>query len=291
MLPLRAMRLLFIQLLKFFRALFQLTRFWNLVIIGFAQYFTAYFLIGTHTFTDWRLLVLSASTMMVAAAGYIINDYYDVKIDLINKPERVVIGKGITRRYAIFFHSALSISGVAIGLVLSWQIALINFFSAFLLWLYSNNLKRLPFIGNFSIGLLTAMSILVVNLLYAPFNSLILIYALFAMGMTLVREIIKDMEDWKGDNSFGCRTLPIVWGLRKTKVFLYLLLGLFVLLVLLVNNVYVGLPIYYFLFLLFLPMGYMVIKLSRADTIRDFAKLSSFCKLILLLGIVSMALI
>ena len=252
------MRSLSIQLLKFFRALFRLTRFWNLVIIGFAQYFTAYFLIGVHTLTDWRLLSLSASTMMIAAAGYIINDYYDVKIDLINKPERVVIGKGITRRYAIFFHSALSISGVAVGLILSWQIALVNFFS---------------------------------NLLYTPFNSFILIYALFAMGMTLVREIIKDMEDWKGDNSFGCRTLPIVWGLRKTKLFLYLLLGLFSLLVLLINNLYVGLPIYYFLIFLFLPMGYMVAKLMRADTIRDFTQLSSLCKLVLLLGIVSMALV
>ncbi|MEQ8361273.1 MAG: geranylgeranylglycerol-phosphate geranylgeranyltransferase [Cyclobacteriaceae bacterium] len=285
------MRSLSIQLLKFFRALFRLTRFWNLVIIGFAQYFTAYFLIGTHTIIDWQMLLLSASTMMIAAGGYIINDYYDVKIDLINKPERVVIGKGITRRYAIFFHSALSISGVAIGLLLSWQIAVVNFFSAFTLWLYSNNLKRLPFIGNFSIGLLTAISILIVNLLYPPFNSFIFIYALFALGMTLVREIIKDMEDWKGDNSFGCRTLPIVWGLRKTKLFLYLLVGLFVLLVLTINNMYVGLPIYYFLIFLFLPMGYMVAKLIRADTIRDFTRLSSLCKLILLLGIVSMALV
>ncbi len=285
------MRSLFIQLLKLFSALFRLTRFWNLVIIGLSQYFTAYFLIGSHTLMDWRLLLLSTSTMMIAAAGYIINDYYDVKIDLINKPERVVIGKGITRRYAIFFHTVLSMSGVAIGFILSWQIALINFFSAFLLWLYSNNLKRLPFVGNFAIGLLTALSILIVNILYAPFNSFILIYALFAMAITLVREIIKDMEDWKGDNSFGCRTLPIVWGIRKTKLLLYVLMMLFVLLVLLLNNIYSGLPIYYFLFFLFLPMGYLIVKLRHADTIRDFKKLSSICKLIMLLGIVSMALI
>lgn len=285
------MRSLLIQLLKLFGALFRLTRFWNLVIIGLSQYFTAYFLIGPHTLMDWRLLLLSASTMMIAAGGYIINDYYDVKIDLINKPERVVIGKGITRRYAIFFHTALSMSGVAIGFILGWQIALVNFFSAFLLWLYSNNLKRLPFVGNFAIGLLTALSILIVNLLYAPFNSFILIYALFAMAITLVREIIKDMEDWKGDTSFGCRTLPIVWGIRKTKLLLYVLMMLFTLLVLLLNKIYSGLPIYYFLFFLFLPMGYLMVRLRRADTIRDFKKLSSICKLIMLLGIVSMALI
>jgi len=285
------MRPLFAQAVRFFGALFHLARFWNLVIIGLAQYFTSYFLIGAHTVRDWRLLLLSASTMMIAAAGYIINDYYDIKIDLINKPERVVIGRGITRRYAIFFHTALSVVGVAIGFFLSWKIGLVNFFSAFLLWLYSNNLKRLPFVGNFSIGLLTALSILVVNMPYPPFSSYILIYAMFAMGMTWVREIIKDMEDWKGDNSFGCKTLPIVWGLRKTKVFLYLLLVVFAALVLLVNDLYVGLPLLFFLFFLFVPMGYLVAKLKRADTIRDYAKLSSLCKLILLLGIASMALV
>lgn len=279
------------QLFDFFKALFRLARFWNLVILGLAQYCTAYFLIGAHTVVDWRLLLLAVSTMMIAAAGYMINDYYDIKIDLINKPERVVIGKRISRRYALFFHTALSISGIGIGLLLSWQIAVINFFSAFLLWLYSNNLKRQPFIGNFSIGLLTALSILVVNLLYPPFNTHILIYALFAMAMTLVREIIKDMEDWKGDNTFGCRTLPIIWGIRKTKILLYILLGLFAILVLVINQIYVGLPIYYFIFFLFIPMGYLLIRLIRADTIRDFARLSSLCKLILVLGIVSMALV
>ncbi|HCM76439.1 MAG TPA: prenyltransferase [Cytophagales bacterium] len=280
-----------VQFFLFFKALFRLTRFWNLIIIGIAQYFTAYFLVGYDTLTDWRLLLLSVSTMMIAAAGYIINDYYDVKIDLINKPERVVIGKSITRRYAIFFHTVLSLSGVAVGLLLSWQIALVNFMSAFLLWLYSNNLKRQPFIGNFAIGLLTAFSVLVVNLLYQPFNSLILIYALFALAMTLVREIIKDMEDWKGDNTFGCKTIPIIWGLRKTKLLLYVLLILFTALVIMVNTIYVGLPIYYFIAFLFLPLGYLVARLIRADTIRDFARLSSLCKLILLLGIISMSLV
>lgn len=283
------MAILPVQLLEFFKALFRLTRFWNLVIIGFAQYFTAYFLIGSQTPEDWRLMVLAASTMMIAAGGYIINDYYDIKIDLINKPDRVVIGKGITRRYAIFFHTALSITGAAIGLLLSWQIALVNFISAFLLWFYSNNLKRQPFIGNFTIGILTAFSILVVNLLYPPFNSFILIYSLFAMVMTLVREIIKDMEDWKGDNTFGCKTLPIIWGIRKTKNLLYVLLVLFIALVLVVNQEYVGLPIYYFIFFLFLPLGFFTIRLASADTIRDFANLSFLCKWIMLLGIASMA--
>jgi 4-hydroxybenzoate polyprenyltransferase len=272
-------------------ALLRITRFWNLLIIGLAQYFSAFFLIGTKTFTDWKLFVLSLSTILIAAAGYIINDYYDVKIDLINKPERVVIGKSITRRYAILSHTFLSFTGVALGFLLSWQIGVINFFSSFLLWLYSNNLKRQPFIGNLSIAFLTGLSISLLNWLYHSNVLLINIYASFAFFMTLVREIIKDMEDLKGDNTYGCRTLPIVWGIRKTKEALYVLLALFVLSVLCIHFLFSSLPIYYFLAFLFLPLTFLLIRLIRADTKFDFYHLSTLSKAIMLLGILSMVLI
>ena len=116
-------------------ALLRLTRFWNLVIIGLAQYCAAGFLIDSSKLFDVELLLLSTSTVLIAAAGYIINDYYDVKIDLINKPDRVVIGKSIPRRYAILFHTSLSVTGVGIGLLLNWRIGMVNFLSAFFLWL------------------------------------------------------------------------------------------------------------------------------------------------------------
>jgi 4-hydroxybenzoate polyprenyltransferase len=99
----------------FVESLLKLTRFWNLFIIGLAQYFTAGLLISRSAILDWRLFILSISTIMIAAGGYIINDYYDVKIDLVNKPERVVIGKTITRRYAILFHTVLSLTGIGLG--------------------------------------------------------------------------------------------------------------------------------------------------------------------------------
>jgi len=272
----------------FFPSLLRLTRFGNLLIIGFAQYFTAGWLIGPDTVTDWRLFVLSCSTILIAAAGYVINDYYDVKIDLVNKPDRVVIGKGITRRYAILFHSGLSMLGVFMGFLLNWHIAAINFITAFTLWFYSNLLKRQPFIGNLVVAVLTGMSILIVEMLYHSGNILILIYATFAFFMTLVREVIKDMEDLKGDNTFGCRTLPIIWGLRKTKFLIYFILAVFAATVLILNERYSQLPRYYFLVFLFIPLIWLLNRLIRADTKKDFHWLSSFCKVILLLGIMSM---
>jgi len=272
-------------------ALLRLTRFWNLVIIGLTQYFAAVFLIAKENIFDLRLFFLAVSTTMVAAAGYIINDYYDIKIDLINKPARVVVGKEVPRRFALLFHSVLSLSGVAIGIFLGWEIGIINFFSAFLLWWYSNHLKRQPFIGNFVVALLTGISVMMVNLIYEVENAAVVIYAIFAFFMTLVRELIKDMEDWKGDHSFGCKTLPIIWGQLRTKYLLYGIVALFATTVLLINRYFLGLPMYYFLVFLFVPLGLLLVLLIRSDTVRQFYQLSQLCKVIMLLGIVSMILI
>lgn len=269
----------------------RLTRVWNLLIIALAQYLTAGFLIDFSTLWDPRLFILSVSTLMIAAGGYIINDYYDIKIDLINKPQRVVIGKSITRRYALLFHSLLSIAGVALGFLLSWKIAAVNFASATILWWYSNNLKRQPFIGNFVVALLTGVAIWLVDSLYKTGHMLILTYASFAFFMTLIREIIKDMEDLKGDQTFGCQTLPIVLGMRKTKYLIYAILAIFLGTVMMINFYYDNLPVNYFLLFLFVPILWLLVRLIGADTKKDFAWLSDFCKIILLLGIFSMAFI
>lgn len=276
---------------SFLQSLLKLTRFGNLFIIGFAQYFTAVFLVRPDSLYDFKLFLLASSTALIAAGGYIINDYYDIKIDYINKPDRVIIGKGIPRRSAILFHTLFSIVGIAIGFYLSWKVGLVHFLSVFLLWLYSNNLKRLPFVGNFSIALLTALSIYVVSVLYEATIALLLIYSLFAFFVTLIREIIKDMQDLKGDTTFGCKTLPILWGFRKTKIAVYLLTIIFSITVLLLDIQFVALPSVYFVSFLFVPLLWMSVRLHQADTTKDFAWLSSFCKVIMLLGIVSMALL
>lgn len=269
----------------------RLTRAWNLVVIVFAQYFTAYLLAKADILHDFSLFLLSLSTVLIAAGGYVINDYYDVKIDYVNDPERVVVGRTIHRRVAILLHVALSVLGIIIGLFVSWKLALVNIFSVSVLWFYSNLLKRLPFIGNVTVALLTGSSIAILLFLYSTNAVLILIYALFSFFMTLVREIIKDMEDLKGDNTYGCKTLPIVWGIRKTKIMLYLLVIVFSIIVAVINQLYVNLPIIYFVMLLFVPLAWLVTRLVRADTKKDYGWLSSFCKVIMLLGILSMTLI
>jgi 4-hydroxybenzoate polyprenyltransferase len=273
----------------FTASLLRLTRVWNLLIIALAQYFTAAYLVYADVVLNPRLALLTLSTLLIAAAGYIINDYYDVKIDLINKPDRVVVGRSIGRRYALLLHGIFSTAGIAIGVYLSLWIGAVNLFSVWLLWLYSNTLKRKPFIGNLAVAVLTGLSILIVDALFYPHHSLIWIYALFAFFMTLVREIVKDMEDLKGDNTFGCRTLPILLGIRRTKGVIFLILIVFLTVVLVLNRAYAQLPFYYFALFLFVPVSLLAIWLLRADMKKEFTWISAFCKVILVLGIISMA--
>ena len=272
-------------------ALIKVTRFWNLVIVGLAQFFTAYFLVSYFTVLDWRMYVLSISTVMIAAGGYIINDYYDVKIDLINKPDRVVVGKSMRRRYALLFHTSLTMSGVALGFLLNWKIALINFLCGFLLWFYSNLLKRKPFIGNLTVAALTGLSVYLVAVLYDPSNTLIILYSFFSFFITLIREIIKDMEDWKGDNTFGCQTLPILWGMRRTKSFIYFIIVTNLAIILYINNTQLNLPFWMVPMFIVIPLAFLTWRLAVADTVKDFANLSFYCKVNLLLGVFSMAVI
>jgi 4-hydroxybenzoate polyprenyltransferase len=270
------------------KALLRLTRVGNLLIVCVAQYCAACFLLNKKYFLDWHLFALALASVLIAAAGYIINDYYDIKIDLVNKPTRVVIGKKIPRRIALFLHTVLSAAGVLIGLLLGLKIGATVFFTSFTLWWYSNSLKRQPFVGNFVVALLVGLSIELVNILYNEDNYLVTVYSLFAFFMTLLREIIKDMEDLKGDSSFGCRTLPIVWGIRKTKVFIYVLIAACVVFAILLDEALIKIPMAYFIPFLFVPIGAFTLLLVRADTVKEFNNLSKLCKAILLLGILSM---
>lgn len=273
-----------------FSGFIRLIRVQNLLIIVLSQYLVALYLLEGVELMSFKLFLLSLSTIIIAASGYIINDYYDVKIDYVNKPERVVVGKVLKRRVVLFWHSLLNIIAIAIGYFLDWKLALVYFASAFLLWVYSNQLKRWPFIGNLTVALLTGLSLTVVSLYYGQKVVLANIYAVFAFSISLIREIIKDMEDWKGDAVFGCRTLPILYGIRKTKLIIYTFIGLFGFLIFYLTQYLHNNTLYYYFSGLALFIIYFIYKLHQADKIRDYHFLSSFCKLIMLSGILSITL-
>jgi 4-hydroxybenzoate polyprenyltransferase len=272
---------------------YRLVRVPNLLILALTQYLVRIFLIGPrqewrHYLLDFHLFLLVLSTVLIAAAGYIINDYYDVKIDIINKPKRVVVGRLLRRRIAMGAHTVLNLLGLGIGLYLGKMVFLYNFVAGFLLWLYSNQLKRLPFVGNLVIALLTAASLSVLAAYYRQHEQLVYTYAAFAFSISLIREIIKDMEDMKGDATFGCQTLPILWGIRRTKQLLYVLMVSFPFIIYSMAEYLHSYLMFYFFALVFLPLVWLNLRLVKADTRREFGWLSSLCKWIMLSGILSM---
>jgi 4-hydroxybenzoate polyprenyltransferase len=244
------------------------------------------------------LLVLAA--LLVAAAGYIINDYYDVKIDAINRPDRLVVGRLLGRRKAMLAHVVLSGVGVMLA-VLSGAgkrqalfIGLVTLGAALLLWGYSARFKRVALVGNVSIGLLTAALVLLPELQLLTARKAVWLYALAAFLLTVVREIVKDLEDMRGDAQHDCRTLPLVWGVARSKwvagVFLAALAAL-------VLSAVVQLPALgrwplaaWLLALVVLPLAWLTRLLWLADRRRHFRQLSAWCKGIMLAGVLSMLL-
>ena len=276
-----------------FAGFFKLTRVWNLLIIVFTQVFASIFLLEigwVQLSGDYRFYILLLTTIAIAAGGYVINDYYDVKIDFINKPERVVVGRTLKRRSVMVFHLFLNGIGIVGGFLVSWPVFAANIFSIGLLWLYSNQLKRMPLIGNVSIAILTSLSIWVLAIYFRKYTDGIIVYSLFAFFFTLVREIVKDIQDLKGDEEFGCKTLPIVWGVRKTKRFIFLLMVLFTAGVFLFLNEDLGLFWDYFLIGLLGAQILLAWLIYRSDTIKQMGEISQLCKWIMMVGILTMIL-
>ncbi|GAA0541838.1 geranylgeranylglycerol-phosphate geranylgeranyltransferase [Chitinophaga japonensis] len=306
--------------MKLLKAFFILIRYPNLIYIGLTQFLLQYCVVApvlvssgevpSLSFTGFMLL--SISTMLVAAAGYIINDYFDINIDIVNKPDKMVLDKIISRRWAMAWHTIFNMAGVSLGFIVAWKIGQIylgftQVICSLLLWFYSTSFKRQVLIGNVVISLLTALSVVVVGFyekqIYESFEAILSpagrkliqiigVYALFAFIISMVREVVKDLEDMIGDSKDGCRTIPIVWGVLPAKRLCYgLLLALQVLMLLVEIRVAIPgwyLAIAYLLLLVQLPGVYTWLLLRKAHLPEHYHKVSSLIKLIMLTGILSM---
>jgi 4-hydroxybenzoate polyprenyltransferase len=263
---------------------------------------------------DWQYALLVLSTVLIAAAGYIINNIIDVGSDSINKPQDVVIGKGITETAAYNIYIILNITGVAIGCYLSNVImrpsfAVLFILIATLLYLYATSLKQIMILGNVVVALLLASSVVIIGIFdlfpatntenqaqMASFFSILTDYALFAFMINLIREIIKDIEDVDGDYNQGLNTLPIAIGNRRAAI---VVIGLaifsFILLLLYCNKYFVENGLFFVTFYAFAfvlaPLLYFIVKIYSAKSKKDFHHLSTVLKLILLFGILSIAVI
>jgi 4-hydroxybenzoate polyprenyltransferase len=305
--------------LKAVAAFFRLIRWPNLVFIALTQLLFEYCVFqkvygdqAVYTGEQTQFVFLCIASVLIAASGYIINDYFDLNIDQVNKPGKVVVNVLINRRWVIFWHMFLSLLGlfftvVALPMAQYWHLVLANMTSIVLLWFYSTNFKKQLLIGNVVISLLTAWTIGVLFLSKYPFNvnelltatteeirffRVTVVYVSFAFIISLIREVIKDMEDMEGDRKYNCRTMPIVWGLNASKVFVAVWIIVLVA-ALTILQVYV-LPFGWWISALYCmacivaPLVWILVKLFSAQLPADFHRLSTLVKWVMLTGILSM---
>lgn len=220
-----------------FKSIFSLVRFSNLIIICLSMVLIQFTLIkpilemnGQQESINWIVFsFLVISTMLLAAGGYVVNDILDVKIDLINKPDKVIVGKKYPLAFCWDLYWTLTISGIVAGLLASWYnktntLMSIAPLEAALLWFYSSIFKRKFLIGNLVVAFLCALALFKPMLFNAAsFKTeglafLVFGYCGFAFVLTLIREIIKDIEDLKGDEAYDCKTMPILIGTFASKI-------------------------------------------------------------------------
>lgn len=326
-----------------FTAFIKLIRLPNLLIIALTQYvirFAIMFPILNSLSDDLEIklqlseldfFLLSLSTVMVAAAGYIINDYFDVKVDRVNRPNSIIVGKYIKRRVCMGAHIVISSIAILLGAYLAfkignWKLTLIQVMSVGALWYYSTMFKKQVLVGNVVVALLAALVPFVAglyelilqhanvdetanNLLFyleaeTPFDEVkyvlrevfsnvmiwVLGFSLFAFLSTMVREIIKDIEDYEGDKKYWSNTLAVVHGKKKAvrvaQFFAIVMIGLIGYLQYIQLQAKDTGSFMYFLFTVQVPLGYIIYKLNSAKEKQMFSQLSKYMKIVMLMGIV-----
>lgn len=296
----------------------KLIRFQNLLMIAMMQYLFHYGFLKLQNIplalNNWQFALLVFATISIAAAGYLINNIFDQETDAHNQKNSGLIGKHISEKNAYNTYFALNITGVVAGFVVANVIQKPNFATIFILisiilYLYATSFKQILLVGNLIIATLTALSVIIIAIfdLYPVINfqnqnfiatlfQIILDFALFAFLINFIREIVKDLEDIKGDKHISISTLPIAIGVSKT-IKIVMCLTLFVILYLFYygyqyyfKNNLIWATLYQIIFVL-APLIYFWIQLLKSKTQNDFYHLSSILKLVLFFGIFSISII
>ncbi len=296
------------------QAFFKLIRWPNLLIIALVQYMIRFFITESldipHMLNHLEYAYGVICSITLAAAGYIINDIYDLEVDRQNKPQRMVLGKQISVQNAWTVYIVLNIIAVVTGYLVSEaagydDLWLLPILAIVILYFYALNLKKRPVIGNLVVSLLTALPVFFVGLfdllpaIEPESQSLIRTafyvicgYSLFAFWVNFIREIVKDTEDINGDKRQGYKTLAVLLGVEYIR-YVIAILGMVLLVFIGYFNAFMFfedlISSIYLLIFVSLPVAYFIVRVFRAKRTKDFKKLSLMLKYIMLTGILSMA--
>ena len=237
-------------------------------------------------FPDFSLIALSV--MLTAAAGYVVNDVFDVEIDKINKPIKQVVPSPISFKAArIFYFSLVGLSIIMaffVGLMFGYLVVVVNL----LLYYYSQDLKKSILFGNALVAFLSGMVVFTTYYAYYPTaENYHAMYSLMAFAITMARELVKDIQDMEGDAAHCGRTLPIVYGIRPSRWLSMLFIVMAAAILTWVAVAAQSTPYWFYLGALFAWMAYCIKQLWQAEKSREYGRVSGYLKLAMFAGIVS----
>ncbi len=277
-------------------SLFSVVRGYNVLVVAIAQYITSIYILAPQLsakeiLLDLHLFLIVMASTLVIASGYIINNFYDADKDLINKPTKTMIDRLVNQQTKLIGYFVLNFAAVFCASYVSFRAVV--FFSAYIfgIWFYSHKLKKMPFIGNLVSASLAVTPFFAVFVYYKNFDPVIFVHATFLILLLLIREIIKDLENIKGDLSHNYKTIPVVYGEKKAKAIItvcVLLMVIPIALLLFKYNIgYMYLYFYGCIFVLLLFLG----LLWKAQKKMHYVWLHNILKLMIVAGIFSIVLI
>ena len=277
-------------------ALLSLVRWYNILTVALAQYLASIFIlhpdksiISVLLDIDLHLVVFSSG--FIIASGFIINSFYDLERDSINRPNQVIFNRLVSQQTCLNFYFLFNTLGITMSYFVSKRIMLFNFLFSIALWFYSHKLKKKAFLGNLSAMILTIAPFFGIIVYYDLINYAIFFYVAYIAIIVLIREVIKDLIAEKGDLVFNYQSVSIVYGHKKTKTLIWTLM-LFTILppIFLYYRFELNTVIYYFGFASTIVV-YSAVLLQKATTEKEFERINSLYKLILLSGIISIVLV
>ncbi len=288
----RKNKLLLLKLLS----LFSVVRGYNILMIVLAQYLASIFILSPdlplrEVVFDLNLFFIVVASALVIASGYIINNFYDAEKDLINKPKKSMLDRLVSQRFKLTTYFILNFLAVVAASYVSFRA--VFFFSSYIfgIWFYSHKLKKVPFVGNFVSATLAIAPFFVVFVYYKNFETVIFVHALFLFLLILSREMIKDLENIKGDLAQNYKTIPIIYGAKISKLCIALLIFLSLIpSLLLIIKFDVGLMNYYFIGCVVFLILFLFL-LIKAKIKKHYVWLHNILKFIIIVGVFSILLI
>ena len=282
-------------ILKLF-SMFVVVRGFNLAMIVVAQYITAIFIMApnqslSEVLLDRTLFALILASVAAIASGYIINNFYDSEKDSINRPQQVSVEKMVSQNTKLTLYFILNISVIIAASYVSFRAVLFFSLYIFAIWFYSHKIKKRPVVGNLTSAILTITPFFAIFLYYKNFSSLIFVFGFYLFLVLSMRELIKDLQNLKGDLLQNYKTIPVVYGEKYAKLMIIVLVVCNVSVTIFLLKSYALERMDYFFYTSISLLFVVLLLLPKAQSRQQYSRIHILLKLLVLLGVFSIVLL